>query len=250
MKNSELISILRAYKDGEISETEAASKIDSASILKLAHTSLDTARERRCGNGEIIYGAGKTPKQILDIAKAISLKGGNVLCTRISPESAELLLKEISNAEYSAVARAVRVINSPIAQSKKTIAIITAGTSDMPVAEEARFTAEFLGCKVAMFYDCGVAGIHRIASEIDEIRRCSAVVAIAGMEGALASVVAGLVSVPVFAVPTSVGYGASYGGLTALLAMINSCANGVSVVNIDNGFGAAYCACLCCKSSE
>lgn len=250
MKKSGLTDILRAYKAGELSEVEAAAKIDSASILKLAHTSVDTARARRCGNGEIIYGAGKTPEQILDIVNAITQNGGNVLCTRISPEAADFLLKEIPNLDYSAVAKAARVINKPIEQSKKTIAIITAGTSDMPVAEEARFTAEFLGCKVAMFYDCGVAGIHRIASEIDEIRRCSAIVAVAGMEGALASVVAGLVSVPVFAVPTSVGYGASYGGLAALLAMINSCANGVSVVNIDNGFGAAYCACLCCKSSE
>ena len=152
-------------------------------------------------------------------------------------------LREFPRAKYCGIAGAAWInSDSPKPRVRGEIAVVSAGTSDMPVAEEARVTAEFLGSPAKAFYDCGVAGIHRLADRLEEIRKCSAIVAVAGMEGALASVLAGLVSVPVFAVPTSVGYGASFGGISALLSMINSCANGVSVVNIDNGFGAGYCA--------
>lgn len=238
-----LKEILRSYKNGEIGEAEAERLIDSMSIIKLSHTSIDAARERRCGAGEVIYGAGKTPSQIIDIARAMVERGSGVLATRLSPESAEAFLREFPRARYCGIAGAAWInSDSPKPRVRGEIAVVSAGTSDMPVAEEARVTAEFLGSPAKAFYDCGVAGIHRLADRLEDIRKCSAIVAVAGMEGALASVLAGLVSVPVFAVPTSVGYGASFGGISALLSMINSCANGVSVVNIDNGFGAGYCA--------
>ena len=241
--NDDILNILRDFRAGKIDESQAAKAIDSMSIVRLSHTSIDAARERRCGAGEVIFGAGKTPEQIVEIATAIVARGNGVLATRLSEDAAKKFLEAFPHASCNEKAKAVWINSQKSLQKVRgKIAIVTAGTSDMPVAEEARATAEFLGSPVEMFYDCGVAGIHRLADRLDGIRKCSAIIAIAGMEGALASVLAGLVSVQVIAVPTSVGYGASFGGISALLSMLNSCANGVSVVNIDNGFGAAYCA--------
>ena len=193
-----LKEILRSYKNGEIGEAEAERLIDSMSIIKLSHTSIDAARERRCGAGEVIYGAGKTPPQIIDIARAMVERGSGVLATRLSPESAEAFLREFPRAKYCGIAGAAWInSDSPKPRVRGEIAVVSAGTSDMPVAEEARVTAEFLGSPAKAFYDCGVAGIHRLADRLEEIRKCSAIVAVAGMEGALASVLAGLVSVPV-----------------------------------------------------
>ena len=213
--------ILEAFKKGDISLNDAQAAIESAGVVNISHTRLDIGRRSRTGVGEVVYGAGKTKEQILDITRKISDMGENTLITRVSKEASDALLSEFPQARHNEIAR-------------------TAGTSDMYVAEEARETLDFLGDKVKTFYDCGVAGLHRILSVADEIRAANAVIVIAGMEGALASVAAGLLKVPVIAVPTSVGYGASFGGLAALLSMINSCANGVSIVNIDNGYGAAY----------
>ena len=214
--------ILEAFKKGDISLNDAQAAIESAGVVNISHTRLDIGRRSRTGVGEVVYGAGKTTEQILDITRKISDMGENTLITRVSKEVSDALLSEFPHARHGFVA------------------IVTAGTSDMYVAEDARETLDFLGDKVKTFYDCGVAGLHRILSVADEIRAANAVIVIAGMEGALASVAAGLLKVPVIAVPTSVGYGASFGGLAALLSMINSCANGVSIVNIDNGYGAAY----------
>lgn len=234
--------ILEAFKKGDISLSDAQAAIESAGVVNISHTRLDIGRRSRTGVGEVVYGAGKTKEQILDITRKISDMGENTLITRVSKEASDALLSEFPQARHNEIARTVSVISdsSKRALSDGFVAIVTAGTSDMYVAEEARETLDFLGDKVKTFYDCGVAGLHRILSVADEIRAANAVIVIAGMEGALASVAAGLLKVPVIAVPTSVGYGASFGGLAALLSMINSCANGVSIVNIDNGYGAAY----------
>lgn len=219
----------------------------SKKILDLGHTRLDTERAKRCGHEEVIFGEGKTPEQVLEIMRALEARGGGALATRLSPEALGLVSENIKGVEIFERARIalVRPKKTPSkkrAVSKNFIAIVSAGTADYPVVEEAKICAEFFGSKVKLFNDCGVAGIHRLLACIEEIRKAKVCIAVAGMEGALPSVLAGLVSSPVIALPTSVGYGASFGGLSALLTMLNSCANGVSVVNIDNGFGAAYCA--------
>lgn len=236
---STLNEILNALKAGEIDAKIAESKIRSLTIADLGHTRVDLDRRARTGVSEVIYGAGKTSTQILEIAKKIIESDERVLITRVSDDAAVLLKKNFANASFNEISKTFTIGKSK-EKTKTHIAIISAGTSDMYVAEEARVCAEFLGSDVRMFNDCGVAGLHRLVSVIDEIRKAKVIIGIAGMEGALASVVAGLVKAPVIAVPTSVGYGANFGGLAALLAMMNSCANGVSVVNIDNGFGAAY----------
>ncbi len=230
---------MRALKNGEMGISEAKNAVESLPLLKLAHTRLDLGRRERTGVGEVVFGAGKTPRQINEIVSALRSKGQDVLVTRISDKAAAAVRERFPEAEISQAARTA-TITSKRRRLCGRVAIVTAGTSDMPVAEEARITAEFLGDKTESFYDCGVAGIHRLSAVIDKIKKARVVIVIAGMEGALASVVAGLVKSPVIAVPTSVGYGANFGGLAALLSMINSCANGVSIVNIDNGFGAAY----------
>ncbi len=238
----DLKSILEKLERGEIRADEAQKLISSASIANLSHTRIDLDRRVRTGAGEVIFGAGKTPGQICEISKKLLECGEDVLATRLSDDAISEVLREFPQAKVSEIARlaVIRSGEKAKALSESKIAVVSAGTSDMRVAEEARLTAEFFGSSTRTFYDCGVAGLHRLTSVIDEIRECRVVVAVAGMEGALASVVAGLVKVPVIAAPTSVGYGASFGGLAALLAMMNSCANGVSVVNIDNGFGAGY----------
>jgi len=235
-----ILSILESLSDKKISVEDAASAIKNISLVNLTHTRIDLERRERTGVAEVVYGAGKTSEQIIDIASCLLKNGENVLVTRISESSANAFMQRFPQAKWNKPARIVYIGGHAGELSESSVGIVTAGTSDIPVAEEARQTLEFLGDKTKVFNDCGVAGIHRLMSVIDEIRQCRVVIAIAGMEGALASVLAGLVKSPVIAVPTSVGYGANFGGLAALLAMMNSCANGVSVVNIDNGFGAAY----------
>ena len=196
----------------------------------------------RTGYPEIIYCAGKSVEQVKEIVRVMSERENNVIGTRANQEMYEAVKSIVPEAVYYPMARIISVQKKKPETPESSIAIITAGTSDMPVAEEAAITAELLGNKVVRIYDAGVAGIHRLVDKLPEIRKCRVVVVIAGMEGALASVVGGLVDKPVIAVPTSVGYGANFGGISALLAMLTSCSTGVTVVNIDNGFGAGFSA--------
>lgn len=233
--------ILINFKNGTTSLDDAVTALKSSATAQLEHSRLDLDRERRTGAPEVIYGAGKTPDQIIDIATSLLSHGSKVLATRLSNDAAQALCHTFPDAIYSPIAHLVTIVRSTPSPPKEThIAIVSAGTSDQSVAEEAALTAEFLGSTVCRYYDCGVAGLHRIFEELEDIRSARVIVAVAGMEGALPSVIAGLVKTPVIAVPTSVGYGANLGGITTLLAMLNSCSNGVSVVNIDNGFGAGY----------
>ena len=242
--------VLEKLHSGEISVDTASEMLKGISIADLGHTKLDIDRTSRTGLGEVIFAQGKTPSQLIDIFSELKSRGVDVLATRVSVEAIEVLSANFDNLEIDCSAKTVIMRCNSKLQSQGLIAIVTAGTSDMPVAQEAKIVAEFFGCNVMCFYDCGVAGLHRLISNIDEIRKANVVIAIAGMEGALASVLAGLVKVPVVAVPTSVGYGANFEGLSALLSMINSCANGVSVVNINNGYGAAYIASIINKQSK
>lgn len=234
--------ILCRFQSGELTVKEAAILLDERASVDLGFANLDLQRKARRGTSEVIYGASKTPQQILTIAQTLIEHGQSpVLITRLNAEAAEFVQTKLP-LQYDATARLGIIGTLPKASGMGTVAVVTAGTSDQPVAEEAAITLQFLGNRVDRIYDVGVAGIHRLISKLDRLRSAQAIVVIAGMEGALASVVAGLVDVPVVAVPTSVGYGAAFEGLAALLSMMNSCAAGVSVVNIDNGFGAAYVA--------
>ena len=231
--------ILIRFQKGELSLEEATSQLEG--IDDLGFASLDLSRNKRNGFPEIIYGEGKTKEQIEQIIHSLEKENLPVLATRVNSEKGYYLLNKIPHGYYYETARAFVVNPTPI-QSEHYIAVVTAGTSDMPVAEEAAITAETFGNPVKRIYDVGVAGIHRLFNRLDDIRGASVIIVIAGMEGALVSVVAGLVDVPVIAVPTSVGYGSNLQGLTTLMSMLTSCASGVTVVNIDNGFGAAYSA--------
>lgn len=214
-------------------------------VERLGFAEIDHYREIRQGFPEVIYAAGKSKEQVKAIMKSLYKKSeGNLMATRASKEQYEYLIEEIPEAKYDEVSKMIYVDRDKkiIRDETRTILILTAGTSDIPVAEEARLTAYLWGNEVKTCYDCGVAGIHRLFGHIEEIERANVVIVVAGMEGALASVVGGLTDKPVIAVPTSVGYGASFGGIAALLSMLNSCASGVSVVNIDNGFGAGVLA--------
>lgn len=234
--------LLEKVRAGEVSVDEAALKLRSAPFEDIGYAKVDLHRKMRQGVAEVIYGAGKTPTQIAGIAKTMQANGQNtILVTRLSAEAAEELKKEI-DFTYHADARAAVIGSMPEPYGMGNIVVATGGTSDIPVAAEAALTAEVLGNHVTRLYDVGVAGLHRLLAHIDDIMSASVIIAIAGMEGALASVIGGLADCPVIAVPTSVGYGAAFGGLAALLSMLNSCASGVSVVNIDNGFGAGYMA--------
>ena len=231
--------ILIRFQEGQLSLEEATSLLEG--IDDIGFASLDLSRNKRNGFPEIIYGEGKTKEQIEKIIGSLEKENLPVLATRVNNEKGQYLLEKIPHGFYYETARAFVVNPSPI-HSEHYIAVVTAGTSDMPVAEEAAITAETFGNPVKRIYDVGVAGIHRLFNRLDDIRGASVVIVIAGMEGALVSVVAGLVDVPVIAVPTSVGYGSNLQGLTTLMSMLTSCASGVTVVNIDNGFGAAYSA--------
>ncbi len=233
--------LLEALKAGEVSVDEALLRLKTAPFTDLGFAKVDTHRALRQGTAEVIYGAGKTPQQILQIAKALLAQGEKrVLITRLGAESTEALSTELA-LDYREAAR-IGVVGGLPESRRGSIVVATGGTSDIPVAEEAALTAEFFGGSVTRLYDVGVAGLHRLLAHLDTLCSASVIVAVAGMEGALASVIGGLADCPVIAVPTSVGYGASFGGLSALLSMLNSCAAGVSVVNIDNGFGAGYLA--------
>lgn len=239
---SELKQVLASVKDGTLSVEDALLKIKTQPFEDIGFAKVDLHRKFRQGAAEVIYGAGKTPAQMLGILRTMQAHGQKtVLITRLREEAAEEIGREIP-LQYNKTARVGIVGTLPQPDGIGRIAVVTGGTSDIPVAEEAALTAQALGNEVLRLYDVGVAGLHRLLSNLDEIMSASVVIAIAGMEGALASVVGGLVDCPVIAVPTSVGYGASFGGVSALLSMLNSCASGVSVVNIDNGFGAGYLA--------
>ena len=231
--------ILIRFQEGQLSLEEAASQLEG--IDDIGFASLDLSRNKRNGFPEIIYGEGKTKEQIEKIIESLEKENLPVLATRVDREKGQYLLEKIPHGFYYETARAFVVNPTPI-HTEHYIAVVTAGTSDMPVAEEAAITAETFGNPVKRIYDVGVAGIHRLFNRLDDIRGASVIIVIAGMEGALVSVVAGLVDVPVIAVPTSVGYGSNLQGLTTLMSMLTSCASGVTVVNIDNGFGAAYSA--------
>ncbi len=231
--------LLEKYKNGEIDLSEALSQFPDTGIEEMGFATIDTDRQRRTGLPEVIYASGKTVEQVQQIAERMYQKGIDVLATRVTPEMAEAVKTVIPGAEYNTIAQTISYRKSNKIISKGYIAIVAAGTSDMPVAEEAAVTARFLGNKVETAYDVGVAGIHRLFHRLEMIRNARVIIVVAGMEGALASVVGGLVDKPVIGVPTSIGYGANFQGLSALLSMLNSCASGVSVVNIDNGFGAA-----------
>ena len=237
-----LTEILNAFKDGSLNTEDAERAIGSNFFQDLGHSTLDNDRSRRNGAGEVIYGERKTSAQIVDLVTAMVDRGDNVLITRTTPEVHEAVARVVESAQYHPVARLVTCRVRPVTAASGTIAVVTAGTSDLAVAEEAALTAEFYGNPVQRISDVGVAGIHRLLAKVDQLRAAKVLVVVAGMEGALPSAVGGLVDKPVIAVPTSVGYGAAFGGVAALLGMLNSCASGVSVVNIDNGFGAGYLA--------
>ena len=243
MTESDLRQMLDEVRAGTLDADAAAARIRdafaAAPFEDLGFARVDTQRHHRQGFPEVILGLGKTPSQIAIVAERIVALGHSLLVTRASNEAWDAVRVVVPNATYHEAARAITLKQDDIPAGIGTVLIACAGTSDLPVAEEAAVTAETMGNAVDRLYDVGVAGLHRLLSEHDRLRRARVLIVVAGMEGALPSVIGGLVNVPVIAVPTSVGYGASYGGIAALLGMLNSCANGVAVVNIDNGFGAA-----------
>lgn len=239
MNQDRITSILEGYKSGELGLGAALDAFKGFPTVDLGYARLDTQRELRVGFPEVIYCAGKTPAQVRGIAGALLERGSRVLATRASEEHFAALADLDGRLVLDRVSRIAHSPAEP-APDARLVAVVCAGTSDLPVAEEAAVTAEVCGARVLRVADVGVAGLHRLLERVEDIRKADVVVAVAGMEGALASVLSGLVAAPTIAVPTSVGYGASFGGLAALLAMLNSCASGVSVVNIDNGFGAGY----------
>ena len=235
-------TLLEAVKNGELSVEQALAALKRKPFEDLGYAKVDLHRRVRQGAAEVIYGAGKTPEQIAGIARAMQENGQEtILITRLAPDAAAQVQKSLP-LRYFDAARCGVLGDLPAPGGLGTIVIATGGTSDLPVAEEAALTAQALGNRVTRLYDVGVAGLHRTLSHLDDIQSASVLIAVAGMEGALASVLGGLADCPVIAVPTSVGYGASFGGVAALLSMLNSCASGVSVVNIDNGFGAGFLA--------
>ena len=243
MDKQEITALLQGVAAGTVPVEEAVLRLKTAPIRELEdYAKVDLHRGLRQGVPEVIYGAGKTPEQILGIARTLREAGQEtVLITRMTPEAAELTAAELP-LRYDPRSGTGVVGELPAPTGKGTVVVATGGTSDIPVAEEAAVTAEALGNRVTRLYDVGVSGIHRLLSHVEEIMSARVIVAVAGMEGALPSVIGGLADCPVIAVPTSVGYGASLGGVAALLAMLNSCASGLAVVNIDNGFGAGYMA--------
>lgn len=239
---SDTKKILEQYKNNELSLEETLLELKKEPFADIGYAKVDLHRKVRQGAAEVIYGEGKTPEQIIGICDAMLKNGENtILITRLSKESADVVSRA-HRLNYHPQAKIGIIGHLPKPDGIGKIVIATGGTSDIPVAEEAALTAEVLGNEVVRLYDVGVAGVHRLLSHLDLLMDASVVIAVAGMEGALASVVGGLVDCPVIAVPTSVGYGASFGGISALLSMLNSCASGVSVVNIDNGFGAGFSA--------
>jgi NCAIR mutase (PurE)-related protein len=249
MHIKKLEQLLKKVKSGETSVEEALGSLKTLPFEDLGFARIDHHRAIRRGFPEVIWGEGKSGVQILTIMKQMREKGQNILATRVDPAKARAIRKVVPEALYAPRSRVLTCLTHPVdVVGKGTILVITAGTTDIPVAEEARITAEMMGNRVETLFDVGVAGIHRLLSERGRLEAARVLIVAAGMEGALPSVVGGLVDRPVIAVPTSVGYGTSFGGVTALLGMLNSCASGVGVVNIDNGFGAGYLASLINRS--
>lgn len=242
MTTGEAIRLLEQFRAGGVSRDRVLQAFQAAPVADLGFAQVDTHRALRKGFPEVIFGAGKTPEQVVKIAGKLVAREQHVLVTRITGEHARALRRKFKNAVHHEMARCVTIETKPLPKRPGFIAVVCAGTSDLPVAEEAAVTAEIMGNRVERIADAGVAGLHRILSRLETIQRANVLVVVAGMEGALPSVVAGLVSKPVIAVPTSIGYGASFGGVAALLGMLNSCGSGVTVVNIDNGFGGGYAA--------
>jgi len=239
---AEAIALLEQYRAGRLDRAAVLRAFQAAPVADLGFAQVDTHRALRKGFPEVIFGASKTPAQVIQIARRLWREERRVLITRVLPAHARALRRVFRQATHHQTARCVTLQREPLPKRAGTIAVLCAGTSDLPVAEEAAVTADVMGNRVERLYDVGVAGLHRLLGRLEIIQRANVIIAVAGMEGALPSVVAGLVSCPVIAVPTSVGYGASLGGLAALLGMLNSCGSGVTVVNIDNGFGAGYAA--------
>lgn len=237
----EIKELLEKVKTGEMELSRAEEILKELPYENLGYANLDHHRQLRNGYGETVYCESKTAEQIEGILHSFQKMGSNVMGTRVKPEQYTYLKERFPELIYHPEARIIMLMDHPVEQVGM-VAVCTAGTSDIPVAEEAALTAEFFGSRVDRIFDVGVAGIHRLLARTEEIRKANCVVAVAGMEGALGSVMAGLVENPVIAVPTSVGYGASFGGVSALLTMLNSCAEGMATVNIDNGFGAGYMA--------
>ena len=236
-------SLLEKVKNGDIDIDLAIDKLKDLPYEDIGYANIDHHRQIRNGYPEVIYCEGKSDEHILGIIKRMNEKGSNILGTRCRKDTYEKIRNIYPNCEYEELSRILKIENKPIKNiGKGKIVVVTGGTSDIPVADEAYYTAKFLGNEVERVYDVGVAGIHRLLNKMNILKSARVLIVIAGMEGALPSVVGGLVDVPVIAVPTSVGYGANFGGLSALLTMLNSCASGISVVNIDNGFGAGYLA--------
>jgi hypothetical protein len=240
-----LEDLLKKVRSGRTSIQEAMAQLKSLPFEDLGYARIDHHRSLRKGFPEVIWGEGKTSGQILSIMKQLKRKGQNILITRLEEKKAKAIQKIFSKSRYYPQSKVLTYLTHPVkSEGKGTILVVTAGTTDIPVAEEAVVTSQFMGNRVETLYDVGVAGIHRLLSERERLEAARVLIVVAGMEGALPSVIGGLVDRPVIAVPTSVGYGTSFGGITALLAMLNSCASGVAVVNIDNGFGAGYMASL------
>jgi pyridinium-3,5-biscarboxylic acid mononucleotide synthase len=245
MNLRKLEDLLKSVKSGKVTFGEAIARLKSLPFEDLGFTRIDHHRSLRKGFPEVIWGEGKTSGQILSIMKQLRAKGQNILITRLEEKKAKAIQRVFPKSQYYPGSKVLTHLTHPVkSEGKGTILVITAGTTDIPVAEEAAITAQVMGNRVETLYDVGVAGIHRLLSAREKLETAGVLIVVAGMEGALPSVVGGLVDRPVIAVPTSVGYGTSFGGITALLAMLNSCASGVAVVNIDNGFGAGYMASL------
>lgn len=243
MDAAQLGQLLNDVRSGAVDVAAAVERLRVLPYEDLGFAKLDHHRAMRAGFAEVVLAMGKTPGQVAAIAERLVAHGGRLLVTRATPEHAEATTSLIPDAVYHPLARVIMVDRDPLPR-RSGIAVVCAGTSDLPVAEEAALTAEIMGNEVQRISDVGVAGIHRLFDRLDQLRTASVIVVVAGMEGALPSVVGGLVECPVIAVPTSIGYGANFGGLAALLGMLNSCSSGVTVVNIDNGFGAGYSAAL------
>lgn len=243
MQEEQLRRLLEGIRDGSVNIDNGLQRLKSLPFEDVDQIALlDNHRALRCGFPEVVFGQGKTTDQVVKIVRRLAEHNDRVLVTRVSPEMQAAVQAEIQDLTYYPAARLLVLDHSVPKERLPGVVVATGGTADIPVAEEAAITAELMGSQVDRIYDVGVAGLHRLLNRVERIQRAKVVVVVAGMEGALASVVGGLVSAPVIAVPTSVGYGASFGGVAALLAMLNSCATGVSVVNIDNGFGAGYLA--------
>lgn len=242
MDQAHLTKLMEQVAAGETAPEDAVEALKELPFEDLGFANIDHHRKLRTGYPEAVFCQGKTPEQIAAIMKELARVNDNIIGTRATEGDFEAVRQVLPEAEFYREAKMIVLMKDPLPRREGTIAVVTAGTADIPVAEEAAITARCLGNKVDRIYDVGVAGIHRLFAKLDRIRSANVVIVVAGMEGALASVVGGLVERPVIAVPTSIGYGANLGGISALLSMLNSCANGVGIVNIDNGFGAAYLA--------